>query len=106
MNGRDVAIRLGCSYQTAGRLLRTGEIKATKGKRCWIVDVDSFKRLQRRNSIAINKIKTEFVDLYWRGVTVDILQARTRKEFERRGIIHQVAGFAEKAIYEAVIARK
>lgn len=106
MNGRDVALRLGCSYQTAGRLLRAGEIKATKGRRCWSVDVDSFKRLQRRNNIAIKRLKEEYADLYWHGVTVEHLQARTRREFERRGIIHKVAGFAEKAIYEDLVARK
>lgn len=104
MNGTQLARKLKTSTRVVGGLIKAGTIKATRVKRAWEVDAESVKSFCRRNSAAVEKLRGEYVTLYWEGVTVPGLQERTKGDFAKRGIIYPADGFAEQTIYSALKA--
>ena len=99
MNGTQLARKLKTSTRVVGGLIKAGTIKATRVKRVWEVDAESVKNFCRRNSAAVEKLRSEYVGLYWLGVSVGRLQERTKDDFSERGIIYPADGFAEQTIY-------
>ena len=102
MNGQDLARKLRTNGLMVRRLIESGEVKAAKKKGRWDVDEASFKAFQRRNRAKLDRLREEYIALYWEGLTVQRLQARTKEDFKERGIFYPAMDFAEKTIYEAV----
>lgn len=67
---------------------------------------DDFERFKRRNSKKIEKLKVEFVRLYWEGLDHYTLQNRVADEFAKQGILCKTRGFAEIAIYNDLMESK
>lgn len=103
MNASQLARKVGASSRAIGELIRTGRIKASRSKRAWDIDDKTAQVFCARNAAAIEKLKAEYVSLYWGGLSVRKLQARARDDFNDRGIVGPVVGFAEKTIYESLI---
>lgn len=99
VNGKEVARRLRVPYRTALDLLRSGTITSRKEKGVWVAEAATVQRFKRGNDRKIEKLRSDYVRLYWEGLSPDQLQARVRDDMARRGIVCTVGGFAEQAIY-------
>ena len=99
MNGKEVARRLRVPYRTALDLLRSGTITSRKEKGVWIAETATVQKFKRGNDRKIEKLRSDYVRLYWEGLSPDRLQARVRDDIARRGIVCTAANFAEQAIY-------
>lgn len=99
MNGKEVARCLRVPYQTALDLLRSGKIASRKEKGVWVAEAVTVQRFKRENDRKIEKLRADYVRLYWEGLSPDRLQARVRDDMALRGIVCTVGGFAEQAIY-------
>lgn len=106
MNGTQLARKLKTSTRVVGGLIRSGTIKAERVKRAWEVDADSVKNFCSRNNAAVEKLRKEYISLYWGGVTVPRLQERVKGDFSKRGIIYPADGFAEQTIYKHTIGNQ
>lgn len=99
VNGKEVARRLRVPYRTALDLLRSGTIASQKEKGVWVAEAATVQRFKRGNDRKIEKQRSDYVRLYWEGLSPDRLQARVRDDMALRGIVCTVSGFAEQAIY-------
>lgn len=106
MNGVEVARALNMPAKEIYALLDSGAISATKEKGKWLVTVETFDAFNRKNKAAIQKLKKEFCQLYREGLSPEQLQRRVKAEFEKRGIVANPRYFAEKTIYESLMAEK
>lgn len=102
MNGRDVARKLGIGTQKAGWLLRTGRIKAERG-RIWNVDRRDFDHFAKRNHARAERLKAEYVRRYWAGYSIEELQRMAARDFIKREIYGSTRDFAEHAVYESLV---
>ncbi|HWS43318.1 MAG TPA: hypothetical protein VN421_09575 [Pseudoflavonifractor sp.] len=103
MNAAQFAKTLKTSTRIVGGLIRSGTIKATKERGRWAIDPTSAKSFIKKNAAAVERLRGEYVTLYWHGVTVSALQWMTKDDFIKRGIIHPVRGFAEQTIYNSMM---
>ena len=103
MNATELARKLNTSMQKVRWLIYTGQIDAKKVNRVWSVDEGSVRAFRRRNAKAIERLKTEYVSLYWAGISVKRLQERARDDFKTAGIVCHLDGFAEQTIYESIM---
>ena len=99
MNGKEVARRLRVPYRTALDLLQSGTITSRKEKGVWVAEAATVQRVKRGNDRKLEKLRSDYVRLYWEGLSPDQLQARVRDDMALRGIVCTVSGFAEQAIY-------
>lgn len=99
MNGKEVARRLRVPYRTALDLLQSGTITSRKEKGVWVAEAAAVQRFKRGNDRKIEKLRSDYVRLYWEGLSPDRLQARVRDDMALRGIVCTAGGFAEQAIY-------
>ena len=74
MNATELARKLNTSMQKVRWLIYTGQIDAKKVNRVWSVDEGSARAFRRRNAKAIERLKSEYVSLYWAGISVKRLQ--------------------------------
>lgn len=105
MNAAQFAKTLKTSTRIVGGLISSGAIKATKEKGRWAIDPASAESFVKKNAAAVERLRGEYVTLYWTGVTVSGLQWMTKDDFIKRGIIHPVRGFAEQTIYKSIVSR-
>lgn len=101
-----LAAALGIRYVTALELCRDGAIKAVKEKSRWKIGRREFERVKNRNEKALGRLREEYTTLYRTGLGVRQLQNRVEDDFRRKGIIAEERGFAERTIYQAVMAEK
>ena len=106
MNGRECA-EAPCIPSTAAyTLIRNGYIKAEKDRGKFIINAREIARLKRANARAVDKLKAEYVRLYWQGLSVEHLQRRVIGDFEAAHIVlTPIRGFAERCIYESLPKR-
>ncbi len=97
---------LGVSTRQVSAALRAGIIKGAKVRRRWHVAPAAFAVFRKRNGQEIEKLRAEYVSLYRQGLNPDQLQRRVKKDFQKRRIVFAEKGFAERAIYEFVMAEK
>lgn len=106
MNGCELAKLLSVRPKTVYSLIKSGHIKAKKEKGKFVILAKDVTKFQRANARAIDKLKGEYVRLYWQGLSVEHLQRRVPDDFESSGIVlTQVKGFAERCIYESLPKR-
>lgn len=106
MNGRECAKALGIPSTTACALIRNGYIKARKDKGKFVINAHDITRFKRANARAVDKLKAEYVRLYWQGLSAEHLQRRVVRDFEAANIVlTPIRGFAERCIYESLPKR-
>jgi hypothetical protein len=94
------------TYARTLLLLRDGVIKAEKVKGSWVVSRRVFESYRDANNRRIEKLKAEYVGLYWQGLNPTQLQRRVQDDFASRKIVAPAYGFAEQAIYESLMNGK
>lgn len=67
MNASQLARKVGASSRAIGDLIRDGHIKASKAKRAWDIDDKTAAAFCTKNAAAAEKLKAEYVTLYWGG---------------------------------------
>lgn len=109
MNGVELAKELHVSARKARNMIRLGIIKAKKRKGVWDVDVKDFRRFQKNNHTKIQRLKAEYIALYWAGLGIETLQRRVKEDFTEKAILYPPGSlhhFAEQTIYESLLQEK
>ena len=99
---KEIAKLMNIPYSKVLRMLKVGVIPGLKVKKRWFVPKIEFDRFKSRNADKINKLKSDYIGMYFEGYTVKQLQARTPSDFYARNIFAEQKGFAEQTIYDAV----
>ncbi len=103
---KEIAKSLGIGYTSALDLLRYGFIKGEKVKGKWHIKPCQLDTFKKNNAKAIEKLKAEYVTLYWQGLNPNQLEARVAEDFRQRHIVADKKDFATLAIMESLPKRK
>ena len=103
---KEVAKPLGVSYTVTLELLGRKLLKAEKVNGKWHIKPSQLETFKQNNLKAIEKLKAEYVSLYWQGLNPPQLEAHVSEDFKQRHIIADKKGFATNAIMESLPKRK
>ena len=103
---KEIASTLKITYASVLELLQYGFIKAEKVSGKWNIKPSQLEAFKKNNEKAIEKLKVEYVALYWQGLTPTQLEWHVPEDFRQRHIVATKKGFATMAICDSLPKRK
>lgn len=104
---RQISDDLNIPYQEVLTMMQRGLAGAIKGDNGrWRCPITEYEETRKRTDRVVKKLKSDYIALWWQGLTISQLQKRAEVELVEKGVLCHSKGFAELAIYEMQMARQ